>query len=90
AFGLNSALLDTAEEHGITRRKQDTPTEFQDRLEGTFPNDVVGPSTDSFNLAIYADVPTERSVVQRLRQGLKDATIMIRREREKEEEEEEW
>ena len=82
AFRLYYDMLDTAEEHGITRRKQDTPTEFQGRLEGTFPADVVGPSTDSFNLAIYAGVPTERSVVQRLRQGLKDATIMIRRQRE--------
>ena len=90
AFRLYYDLLDTAEEHGITRRKQDTPTEFQGRLEGTFPIDVVRPSTDSFNLAIYADVPAERSVVQRLRQGLKEATIMMRREREKEEEEEDW
>ena len=90
AFRLYYDLLDTAEEHGITRRKQDTPTEFQGRLEGTFPADVVRPSTESFNLAFYADVPAERSVVQRLRQGLKEATIMMRREREKEEEEEEW
>ena len=90
AFRLYYDMLDTAEEHGITRRKQDTPTEFQGRLEGTFPSEVVGPSTESFNLAIYADVPAERSLVQRLRQGLKDATIMIRREREAEEKEEEW
>ena len=90
AFRLYYDLLDTAEEHGITRRKQDTPTEFQGRLEGTFPVDVVRSSTDSFNLAIYAGVPAERSVVQRLRQGLKEATIMMRRQREEEEEEEDW
>ena len=90
AFRLYYDLLDTAEEHGITRRKHDTPMEFQGRLEGTFPADVVGPSTESFNLAIYADVPADRSMIQRLRKGLKDATIMIRRERDEEEEEEVW
>ena len=37
AFRLYYDLLDTAEEHGITRRKQDTPTEFQGRLEGYVP-----------------------------------------------------
>ncbi len=89
-FRLYYDMLDTAEEHGIIRRKHDTPREFQDRLEGTFPADVVGPSTESFNLAIYADVPAERSVVQRLRQGLKDATITIRRQRDAEEQEEDW
>ena len=89
AFRLYYNLLDTAEEHGITRRKHDTPTEFQGRLEGTFPSDVVRPSTETFNLAIYADVPADRSSIGRLRQSLKDATAMIRRERE-EEEEEEW
>ncbi len=89
-FRLYYDMLDTAEEHGIIRRKHDTPKEFQDRLEGTFPADVVGPSTESFNLAIYADVPAERSVVQRLRQGLRDATITIRRQRDAEEQEEDW
>ena len=89
AFRLYYNLLDTAEEHGITRRKHDTPTEFQGRLEGTFPSDVVRPSTETFNLAIYADVPADRSSIGRLRQSLKDATAMIRRERE-EDEEEEW
>ena len=89
AFRMYYDLLDTAEEHGITRRKNDTPTEFQGRLEGTFPAEVVRPSTESFNLAIYADVPADRSMIQRLRQGLRDATVMIRRER-KEEEEEDW
>ena len=89
AFRLYYNLLDTAEEHGITRRKHDTPTEFQGRLEGTFPSDVVRPSTETFNLAIYADVPADRSMIRRLRQSLKDATAMIRRERE-EDEEEEW
>lgn len=88
AFRMYYDMLDTAEEHGITRRKHDTPTEFQGRLEGTFPADVVRPSTESFNLAIYADVPSDRSVIRRLQQGLKDATILMRRERE--EEEEEW
>ena len=38
AFRLYYDLLDTAEEQGITRRKYDTPTEFQGRLEGTFPS----------------------------------------------------
>ena len=90
AFRLYYDMLDTAEEHGITRRKNDTPTEFQGRLEGTFPAEVVRPSTESFNLAIYADVPADRSLIRRLRQGLRDATVMIRREREKEEEEDEW
>ena len=90
AFRLYYNLLDTAEEHGITRRKHDTPTEFQGRLEGTFPSDVVRPSTETFNLAIYADVPADRSSIGRLRQSLKDATAMIRRERDEEEEEEEW
>ncbi len=90
AFRLYYDMLDTAEEHGITRRKHDTPTEFQGRLEETFPGDVVGPSTESFNLAIYADVPSDSSVIQRLRKGLKDATILIRRQRDEEEEEEEW
>ena len=90
AFRLYYDMLDTAEEHGITRRKNDTPTEFQGRLEGTFPAEVVRPSTESFNLAIYADVPSDSSVIQRLRKGLKDATIMIRRQRDEEEEEEEW
>ena len=90
AFRLYYDLLDTAEEHGITRRKYDTPTEFQGRLEGTFPSDVVRPSTETFNLAIYADVPADRSSIGRLRQSLKDATAMIRRERDEEEEEEEW
>ena len=90
AFRLYYDLLDTAEEHGITRRKHDTPTEFQGRLEGTFPSDVVRPSTETFNLAIYADVPADRSSIGRLRQSLKDATAMIRRERDEEEEEEEW
>ena len=90
AFRLYYDLLDTAEEHGITRRKHDTPTEFQGRLEGTFPSDVVRPSTESFNLAIYADVPADRSSIGRLRQSLKDATAMIRRERDEEDEEEEW
>ena len=89
AFRLYYNLLDTAEEHGITRRKHDTPTEFQGRLEGTFPSDVVRPSTETFNLAIYADVPADRSSIGRLRQSLKDATAMLRRERE-EDEEEEW
>lgn len=89
-FRLYYDMLDTAEEHGITRRKHDTPKEFQDRLEGTFPADVVVPSTESFNLAIYADVPADRSMVRRLRQGLKDATIMIRRQRDAEEQEEDW
>ena len=89
AFRLYYDMLDTAEEHGITRRKYDTPTEFQGRLEGTFPADVVRPSTESFNLAIYADVPADRSSIGRLRQSLKDATAMLRRERE-EDEEEEW
>ena len=69
AFRLYYDMLDTAEEHGITRRKHDTPTEFQARLEGTFPSDVVRPSTESFNLAIYADVPADHSMVQRLRKG---------------------
>ena len=90
AFRLYYDLLDTAEEQGITRRKYDTPTEFQGRLEGTFPSDVVRPSTETFNLAIYADVPADRSSIGRLRQSLKDATAMIRRERDEEEEEEEW
>ncbi len=90
AFRLYYDLLDTAEEQGITRRKHDTPTEFQGRLEGTFPSDVVRPSTETFNLAIYADVPADRSSIGRLRQSLKDATAMIRRERDEEEEEEEW
>ena len=89
AFRMYYDLLDTAEEHGIARRKQDTPTEFQGRLEGTFPADVVRPSTESFNLAIYADVPADRSMIRRLRQGLRDAAVMIRRQRD-EEEEEEW
>ena len=89
AFRLYYDLLDTAEEQGITRRKYDTPTEFQGRLERTFPADVVRPSTESFNLAIYADVPADRSMIRRLRQGLRDATAMIRRERQ-EDEEEEW
>ena len=89
AFRLYYDMLDTAEEHGITRRKYDTPTEFQGRLEEMFPADVVRPPTESFNLAIYADVPSDRSMIQRLRQGLKDATILMRKERE-EEEEEEW
>ncbi len=89
AFRLYYDMLDTAEEHGIKRRDHDTPSEFQARLEGTFPSDVVGPSTESFNLAIYADVPADRSMLRRLRQGLKDATVMIRRERD-EEDEEEW
>ena len=89
AFRLYYDLLDTAEEQGITRRKYDTPTEFQGRLEGTFPSDVVRPSTETFNLAIYADVPADRSSIGRLRQSLKDATAMLRRERE-EDEEEEW
>ena len=89
AFRLYYDLLDTAEEQGITRRKYDTPTEFQGRLEGTFPSDVVRPSTETFNLAIYADVPADRSSIGRLRQSLKDATAMIRRERQ-EDEEEEW
>ena len=87
AFRLYYDLLDTAEEQGITRRKHDTPTEFQGRLEGTFPSDVVRPSTETFNLAIYADVPADRSSIGRLRQSLKDATAMIRRERDEEEEE---
>ena len=91
AFRLYYDMLDTAEEHGISRRKQDTPTEFQGRLEGTFPGDVVGPSTESFNLAIYADVPADRSMVQRLRQELKEArAMMMRRERDERDEEEEW
>ena len=89
AFRLYYDLLDTAEEQGITRRKYDTPTEFQGRLEGTFPSNVVRPSTETFNLAIYADVPADRSSIGRLRQSLKDATAMLRRERE-EDEEEEW
>ena len=89
AFRLYYDMLDTAEEQGITRRKYDTPTEFQGRLERTFPADVVRPSTESFNLAIYADVPADRSMIRRLRQGLRDATAMIRRERQ-EDEEEEW
>ena len=89
AFRLYYDLLDTAEEQGITRRKYDTPTEFQGRLERTFPADVVRPSTESFNLAIYADVPADRSMIRRLRQGLRDATAMIRRERQ-DDEEEEW
>ena len=88
AFRLYYDMLDTAEEHGITRRKHDTPMEFQGRLEETFPADVVAPSTESFNLAIYAHVPADRSMIRRLRQGLKNATIMIRREREREKEEE--
>ena len=37
AFRLYYDMLDTAEEQGITRRKYDTPTEFQGRLERTFP-----------------------------------------------------
>lgn len=90
AFRLYYEMLSSAEEHGIKRRKHDTPSEFQARLEGTFPIDVVGPSTESFNLAIYAGVPADRSMLRQLRQGLKDATVMIRREREKEDEEEEW
>ncbi|MCY4528428.1 MAG: DUF4129 domain-containing protein [Chloroflexi bacterium] len=90
AFRLYYDMLDTAEEHGITRRKHDTPTEFQGRVEGTFPDDVVRPSTESFNLAIYADVPADRSVIRRLRQGLRDATLAIRRQREEEDKEEEW
>ena len=90
AFRLYYDMLDTAEEQGITRRKYDTPTEFQGRLETMFPADVVRPSTESFNLAIYADVPADRSMIRRLRQGLGDATAMMRREREEEEKEEEW
>ena len=90
AFRLYYDMLDSAEELGVTRRKHDTPTEFQGRLEGTFPADVVRPSTESFNLAIYADVPTDRSMIRRLRQALKDATVMIRRQREEEEKEEDW
>ena len=88
AFRLYYDLLDTAEEQGITRRKYDTPTEFQGRLEGTFPSDVVRPSTETFNLAIYADVPADRSSIGRLRESLRAAKAMIRRERDEEEEEE--
>lgn len=86
AFRLYYDMLDTAEEHGIARLKHDTPTEFQGRLERTFPADVVRPSTEAFNLAIYADVPADRSMIQRLRQGLRDAKMMILRERDEEEE----
>ena len=86
AFRLYYDLLDTAEEQGITRRKYDTPTEFQGRLEGTFPSDVVRPSTETFNLAIYADVPADRSSIGRLRESLRAAKAMIRRERDEEEE----
>ncbi len=86
AFRLYYDLLDTAEEHGISRRKHDTPTEFQGRLEGTFPSDVVRPSTETFNLAIYADVPADRSSIGRLRESLRAAKAMIRRERDEEEE----
>lgn len=89
AFRLYYEMLGAAEEHGIKRREHDTPTEFQNRLEGTFPGEVVGPSTDSFNLAIYAGIPSDPSVIQRLRKGLKDATLMMRRRRD-EDEDEEW
>ena len=37
AFRLYYDLLDTAEEQGITRRKYDTPTEFQGRFGGNVP-----------------------------------------------------
>ena len=91
AFRLYYDMLDAAEEYGVSRRKHDTPTEFQGRLEGTFPDDVVRPSTESFNLAIYADLPADRSMIRRLRQGLRDAKLMIRRQqREEEEKEDEW
>ncbi len=86
AFRLYYEMLDTAEEYGVKRRKEDTPTEFRDRLEGTLPREVAHPSTESFNLAMYADIPADRSVIKRLRRALKDAAAMIRRARDREEE----
>ena len=87
AFRLYYDMLDTAEKHGISRRKHDTPSEFQGRLERAFPSSVVGPSTEVFNLAIYANIPAERSLIHRLRQSLKTVTAAIARERK---EEEDW
>jgi hypothetical protein len=85
AFRLYYDMLETAEERGIKRHKHDTPSEFQRRLGHAFPSNVVGPSTDLFNMAIYANLPAETSLIQRLRDSLKTVTAAISREREEEE-----
>ncbi len=70
-FRLYYKLLRTGEEQGINRGRQETPTEFQGRLEQAIPSNIVRPSTEAFNRAIYANVPAEPGLVQRLGQSLK-------------------
>lgn len=76
-FRLYYDVLKTGEEQGISRRQQETPTEFQRSLERAIPSDIVRPSTEAFNLAFYANVPAEPGLIHRLSGALKNVAAAV-------------
>jgi hypothetical protein len=60
-------LLTLADKRGLRRRSNETATEFQQKLEGLFPRDLVHMTTEAFNRAFYGHHPASGEQIARMR-----------------------
>ena len=69
-FRVYFGMLNAAESHGLPRRDEQTPTEYQSTLEAVFPQRLVRMATAAFNRACYGRRPSSREEVAEMREML--------------------
>ena len=73
-FRVYFGMLDYAEERGLLRKGEQTPSEFQSSLEEVLPQRLVSMATAAFNRACYGHRPTSTDQIAEMRQMLEQTT----------------
>ena len=73
-FRVYFGMLDYAEDKGMLRRGEQTPSEFQSSLAEIFPQRLVSMATSAFNRACYGRQPASSDQLAEMRQMLDQTT----------------